>query len=212
MRWEKKVSLIKKAVNSSKPGLKSQLIMVTKPRPGHKTYAEMKNKCRKAGVLVLFFPRKNKLYLVLTRRTDKVQYHPNQISFPGGQCEPTENPLEAGLRETQEELGIAPKKINILGKLTPLYIPPSNYCIHPAVGLMSKRPTYKPRVKEVAEVIEVPLVHMLDNKNIIKETWKLKSRKVKVPFYQYKNHKIWGATAMVLAELLDIIRPVLKNS
>ncbi|MFO7981520.1 MAG: hypothetical protein R6V00_11925, partial [Candidatus Aminicenantes bacterium] len=74
MNWKKKASLIKKAVNSPKPGLKSQLIMVTDPRPGHKTYAEMKNKCKKAGVLVLFFPKKNELHLILTRRTEMVQY------------------------------------------------------------------------------------------------------------------------------------------
>ncbi len=207
MNWKKKASLIKKAVNSPKPGLKSQLIMVTDPRPGHKTYAEMKNKCKKAGVLVLFFPKKNELHLILTRRTEMVQYHPNQISFPGGQCELNENPLEAGLRETQEELGIPPEKIKILGELTPLYIPPSNYCIYPAVGILGKPPAYNLRVKEVAEVIEIPLVHLLDNKNIRKETWKLKNSEVKAPFHLYEKHKIWGATAMVLAELLDIIRP-----
>jgi len=212
MRWENKASLIKEALSLPKPGLKSQLIMVTDPRPGHKTYSEMKNKCKKAGVLILFYPKQNELFLILTRRTELVQYHPNQISFPGGQCEPNEDPFEAGLRETQEELGIPPDKIKIIGQLTPLYIPPSNYCIYPAVGILDKLPTYKPRQKEVAEVIEVPLVHMLDSRNTIREIWKLKNRKVKVPFYLYKNHKIWGATAMVLAELLDVIRSLKINS
>jgi 8-oxo-dGTP pyrophosphatase MutT (NUDIX family) len=172
----------------------------------------MKNKCKKAGVLILFYPKQNELILILTRRTKLVQYHPNQISFPGGQCEPNEDPLGAGLRETQEELGIPPDKIKIIGQLTPFYIPPSNYCIYPAVGILDKLPTYKPREKEVAEVIEVPLVHMLDSRNTIREIWKLNNRKVKVPFYLYKNHKIWGATAMVLAELLDVIRSLDINS
>ena len=207
MRWEKKASLIKKAIHSLKPGLKSQLIMMIEPRPGHKTYEEMKNKCKKAGVMVLFFPRKNKLYLILTRRTKMVQYHPNQISFPGGQCEPNESPLEAGLRETYEELGISPEKIKILGELTPLYIPSSNYCIYPSVGVMDKAPIYNLRVKEVSEVMEIPLTYLLDRKNITKETWNIKNRQINVPFYLYEKHKIWGATAMVLAELLDIIRP-----
>jgi hypothetical protein len=80
------------------------------------------------------------------------------------------------------------------------------------VGILDKLPTYKPREKEVAEVIEVPLVHMLDSRNTIREIWKLNNRKVKVPFYLYKNHKIWGATAMVLAELLDVIRSLDINS
>jgi 8-oxo-dGTP pyrophosphatase MutT (NUDIX family) len=208
MKWETKVILIKKAVNSAKPGLQSQLTMITDPRPGHKTYAEMKNKGKKAGVLVLCFPQKNTPYLILTRRTDKVQYHPNQISFPGGQCEPEESPLDAALRETHEELGIAPEKIRILGELTPLYIPPSDYCVYPAVGFMDLPPVYNPRSNEVAEVIEAPLTHLLDEKNLFKETWPLHGRSVTVPFYFYKNHKIWGATAMILAEFFDIIRPV----
>jgi len=211
MEWEKKVTLIKKAVNSPKPGLKSQLSMVTEPRPGHKTYTEMKNKCKKAGVMVLFFSWKNKLYLILTRRTDMVQYHPNQISFPGGQCEPKESPVKASLRETYEELGISENEIKILGELTPLYIPPSQYCIYPVVGIINERPAYKPRAKEVAEIIEIPLTHILDDKNLFRETWNLNNRKVRVPFYLYKKHKIWGATAMVLAEFLDVIRPVLKK-
>jgi len=207
MEWKTRVTLIKEAVNSAKPGLKSQLTMITDPRPGHKTYSEMKEKCKKAGVLILCFLRKNTPYLILTRRTDKVQFHPNQISFPGGQCEPDENPLDAALRETHEELGIDPEKIRILGELTPLYIPPSDYCVYPAVGIMVQPSAYNPRSKEVAEVIETPLTHLLDNKNLLKEIWPLHGRSVTVPFYFYKNHKIWGATAMILAEFLDIIRP-----
>ncbi|HHF51690.1 MAG TPA: CoA pyrophosphatase [Candidatus Aminicenantes bacterium] len=211
MEWKTKASLIKRAVNSTRPGLQSQLTMVTDPRPGHKTYAEMKNNCKKAGVLVLCFPQKSAFCLVLTRRTDEVKYHPNQISLPGGQCEPEESPLDAALRETHEELGIAPKKIRVLGQLTPLYIPPSNYCVYPAVAIMDHPPAYNPRSKEVAEVIEVPLTHLLDDKNILKEIWPLHGRNVSVPFYLYEKHKIWGATAMILAEFLDIIRPILKN-
>jgi len=211
MEWKTKASLIKRAVNSTRPGLQSQLTMVTDPRPGHKTYAEMKNNCKKAGVLVLCFPQKSAFCLVLTRRTDEVKYHPNQISLPGGQCEPEESPLDAALRETHEELGIAPKKIRVLGQLTPLYIPPSNYCVYPAVAIMDHPPAYNPRSKEVAEVIEVPLTHLLDDKNILKEIWPLHGRNVSVPFYLYEKHKIWGATAMILAEFLDIIRPILRN-
>jgi len=77
---------------------------------------------------------------------------------------------------------------------------------------MDKAPIYNLRVKEVSEVMEIPLTYLLDRKNITKETWNIKNRQINVPFYLYEKHKIWGATAMVLAELLDIIRPVLKNS
>ncbi len=211
MDWGKKVSQIKKAVSSPKPGFKSQLTMVIDPRPGHKTYLEIKDRCKKAGVLILVFPWKEQSYLILTRRTELVQYHPNQISFPGGQCEPEENPSTTALRETHEELGIDPAKIKTVGQLTPLYIPPSDYCIYPSVGISDQRPEYFPRIKEVAEVIEIPILHLLEDKNLRKEIWELNGKKVRVPFYEFEDHKIWGATAMVLAEFLDIIRPVFKK-
>ncbi|MBD3415154.1 MAG: NUDIX domain-containing protein [Candidatus Aminicenantes bacterium] len=211
MNWENKASLIKKAVNSTRPGLRSQLTMAPEPRPGHKVYSEVKGQCKKAGIMILFFPKKNQLHLILTLRTALVQYHPNQISFPGGQCDPKENPLDAALRETEEELGIESTGIKILGQLTPLYIPPSDYCVYPVVGFMNQQPEYVPRTKEVAEVIEIPVSHLMDDRNSIIETWELNEREVKVPFYLFDHQKIWGATAMVLAELLDIIRPVLKN-
>jgi len=189
----------------AKPGLSAQMKMIPVPRSGHKLWDEALDSCIPAGVLILFYPRENRLHLVLTRRTERMDHHQAQISYPGGRCEPGESLEQTALRETEEELGVSPEDVHILGELTPLYIPPSNYCIYPFVGITDSRPEFVPSEKEVAEVIEVPLDHLLDTRNIKEEIWVIRGESIRVPFYSYSGHKIWGATAMVLAELLEMI-------
>lgn len=209
---EKALQFLEKALKGSKPGLKAQLTMMTSPRPGHKAIHEVEDSCIKAGVLVLLYPWKNCTHLVLTRRTARMAFHQAQISFPGGRREQREGFKEAALREAQEELNIPPESIRILGELTPLYIPPSNYCIYPVVAVAHKRPDFRPSRHEVAEVIEVPLGHLLDPQNTRREMWTIKGTEFNVPFYSFEEHKIWGATAMVLAELVELLKLEIKDS
>jgi 8-oxo-dGTP pyrophosphatase MutT (NUDIX family) len=192
----------------SRPGIEAQLQMCPNPRPGHKLYFEVEDSYLKAGVLVLLYPIKNALHIVLTRRTDRVDFHKGQISFPGGQLEPGEKLEQAALREAQEELEVDPASIRILGMLTPLYIPPSNYCIFPAVAYAGTQPEFRPSASEVAEILEIPLGHLLKSQNVKRETWDIRGADVDVPFYVFGRHKIWGATAMVLAEFLAILKEI----
>jgi len=201
------ISRLKKKFKGPKPGLAAQLKMVPEPRPGHVIYSEVEDNCIKAGVLLLLFLRHSRIYLLFTRRTDKVLHHRDQISFPGGRLEPGESLRNCALRETQEELGVAADGILILGDLTPLYIPPSNYCIYPTVAATETEISFSPHPQEVAEVIEVPLAHLQNNNNILREEWKIRGNNVLVPFYNYQGNKIWGATAMVLAEFLELSPP-----
>ncbi len=199
---------LEKELTGSKPGLKAQLGMCPNPRPGHQAYFEVEDTCLKAGVLVLLYPKEGMLHLVLTRRTDRVDFHKGQISFPGGKKETGEELEQAAIREAQEELGIDPDSVRVLGMLTPLYIPPSNYCIYPVVALAENRPDFQPSSVEVAEVLEIPLDHLLSPHNIQREMWIIRDAEVEVPFYSYGKHKIWGATAMVLAELLEMAKEI----
>jgi 8-oxo-dGTP pyrophosphatase MutT (NUDIX family) len=202
------IESLRTRLQGRKPGLKAQLKMVTSPRPSDKTYLDVGDSCLKAGVLVLLYPRQEKLHLVLTRRTATVAHHQAQISFPGGRMDRGESAVDAAVREAREELQIVPDSIRMLGELTPLYVPPSNYCIYPVVAAAEKRPEFRPSPIEVAEVIEVPVDHLLDPRNIRRETWPLRGMDVRVPFYFFKGHKIWGATAMILAELAELISSV----
>lgn len=197
---------LEERLSGPKPGLIAQLGMTPNPRPGHQVYYEVEDTSLKASVLVLFYPREGKLHLVFTRRTDNVDFHKGQISFPGGRLEAGEGLEQAALREAQEELEVDSSSMRILGMLTPLYIPPSNYCIYPVVALTESRPDFRPSQIEVAEVLEIPLDHLLSPQNIRREMWAIRGVDVEVPFYAFGEHKIWGATAMVLAELLEMIK------
>ena len=104
-----------------------------------------------------------------------------------------------------KELNINQMEIKLAGRLTPLFIEVSNYCLYPVIATASSRPDFKPNPQEVAEIIELPLSHLLDPKNK-KEEWQwLRGQSVLIPFYEFNGYQIWGATAMVLSELIDIL-------
>jgi 8-oxo-dGTP pyrophosphatase MutT (NUDIX family) len=193
-------------LTKDKPGLRAQLKMVPHPRPGQAVYTDVEETSIKAGVMILLYRRQGAWHLVLIRRPSTALHHKDQISFPGGQIEPGEDFVQAALRETREEIGVPPERLRILGELTPLYIPPSNFCVYPVVAAVDGPLSFTPRAEEVVEVIEVPLDHLLKPETVHEETWTIRGETVKVPFYAFENHKIWGATAMVLAEFLDVVR------
>ncbi len=196
---------LEKRLRGAKPGLKAQLKMAPRPRPGHRRYDEVEASCTRAGVLALLYPWENALYLVLTRRTERLRHHQAQISFPGGRQESGEDFVQTALRETGEELGICPEALQVLGSLTPLYIPPSDTCIYPVVATQDQRPSFMLSPREVEEAIEVPVRHLRDPQNVHEEIWTIRGKPVRVPFYLFSGNKIWGATAMVLAELLELL-------
>lgn len=206
------IEQVRRALHGPLPGLSAQMRMSPQPRPGAERIQDPDLTCRHAGVLVLLYlcPQPcaagdKALCLVLTRRSERVSNHQGQISFPGGSMEPEETAVTAALREAWEELRIPPAALEVLGELSPLYIPHSGFCIHPVIAYARKRPTFLPCAEEVAEVIEVPLVHLLDPRTRQEETWLIRGEPVRVPFYAVGPHKVWGATAMVLAELLALL-------
>ncbi len=165
---------------------------------------------RLGGVLILFYCYQDELYLVLTRRREDLNNHAGQISFPGGKHEMDESLQETAVREAHEEIGINPTALTILGKLTPLYILPSDFEVHPTVAWYAngQRPTFHPSDDEVAEILEVPLRHLLQPENRAEEIWNLHDTDLSVPFFNVDGHKVWGATAMMLSELVERLRSV----
>ena len=166
---------------------------------------------RLGGVLLLLYCLRNELHLVLTRRREDLPSHAGQISFPGGRKEPSETLLETALRETHEEVGISPEKLTVLGELTPLYIFPSDYEVHPYVAWYSngERPGFIPSQDEVAEIIEAPMRHLLEPELRTEEMWTIRGYELLVPFFAVEEHKVWGATAMMLSEIKDILKVVM---
>ncbi len=196
-------------LKAEKPGLSAQLQLSPKPSTSTLTFQDVWPSCLKAAVLLLLYLKHQEPYLVFIRRSSLGNHHQNQISFPGGQINEVESVEEAAIRETQEEIGLNVADIFVAGQLTPLYVQTSNYCIFPVVAIIREKPAFIPSSVEVAEVIEVPLAHLMEEQNLKKEFWTLRGHQVLVPYYQYKEHKIWGATAMILAEFLEILTRII---
>lgn len=199
------LSRIEKRLWAPLPGIPAQIAMAPEPRTGHKAYFEVEDTSRKAGVLILLYVKDGRLSLLLTRRTERVLHHRGQISLPGGEQHPGESIEATALRETAEELGPDLGAVRVLGRLTPLYIPPSNYCIYPTVAFVPGPLSFRLQPEEVDELIEVPIDRLADPAAVRREIRHYGGRDVDVPFYAFEGHKIWGATAMVLAEFLALL-------
>ncbi|MCO5191387.1 MAG: CoA pyrophosphatase [Anaerolineae bacterium] len=182
-------------------GRQAQLKMAPLPRAIRRP-DERSGSPRVGAVLVLLYPYHETTHLALTRRPDNLKDHSGQVSFPGGKVEPNESPTTAALRETWEELGIPPSQVEVLGELTPLYIPPTDFEVHPFVGWIPHRPNFTPNTAEVAELLEVSVDHLLQPTTRHKEPWHFGTYTMDVPFYDVQGHKVWGATAMMLSEFL----------
>lgn len=205
------------------PTIEQIQLALTHPRPGMAAWVRMMPRPRniipppdanprEAGVLILLYPWDETTYLVLTRRSEGLATHKGQISLPGGGLKSGETPYQAALREAHEELGVPLDAMTVLGELTPLYIPPSNYIIHPVVACAAQRPVFTPDPREVADVLEVPLSALLASDVIIEETWELRGEQVQVPFYRIGGAKVWGATAMVLSEFTTLLETALNET
>jgi 8-oxo-dGTP pyrophosphatase MutT (NUDIX family) len=191
---------LRRALGAPRPGRRALLRMATRPRPSGGRPASQ-HQPRQGGVLLLVYPSNGSLHLALTRRTEQVANHKGQISLPGGARERSDRSLvDTALRETSEELGIDRDAPQILGSLTAFYIPPSDFRIQPYVAYLPDRPSFHIAPSEVAELLEMPLPHLLDPGAREEGIWELRGRPVVVPFYRLGDHKIWGATAMILSE------------
>lgn len=170
---------------------------------------------REAGVMALLISEVDGLHVVLTRRQSHLRGHSGQISFPGGRRDPEDDSFTAtALRETQEEIGIMSDDIQILGQLTAVYIPPSNYNVYPSVGYLktsqSTTPFFRPNPDEVAEVFTLSLNDLIDEHLKQYEYRDFQGVRVKIPYYLVHEHKVWGATAVMLSELEHRLRLVLS--
>lgn len=167
---------------------------------------EKLGKMKTAAVLIGLFEKENEWYFPLIKRPMHEKNHPGQIALPGGAKEKGEDLQETARREAFEEVGILPEKVKIIGKLTPLPVPVSNYLIHPFVGILKEEPDWKINSNEVEELIILKMKTLIDADNGYYEEWNLRGNQVKVPIFKVMGKTIWGATATVLSELLDLIK------
>ena len=187
------------------PGSEAQVRMAPRPRGEPEWYDKTRADARRGGVLALFYPHQGQICVPLILRPTYSGVHSGQVGFPGGGYDETDGDLTTtALREAYEEVGVRPSQVTVLGLLTPLYVYASNYLVHPTVGWCDERPEFHTDPYEVALLIEVPLRTLLDPANRRVETWTLRGRQVEVPYFAIAGQTVWGATAMMLSELLAL--------
>jgi len=158
-----------------------------------------------AAVVALFYPAGGQWHLPLILRPASMTYHPGQISLPGGRAEPGEAAEACALRELHEELSVAPNEVTILGSLPPVFVYASNFLVHPLAAVAPQRPAFRPDSREVAELLELPLPHLMDERNRGTCTIVRAGLSFQAPYIEFQNRRIWGATALILGQLLDVI-------
>ncbi|HMP30624.1 MAG TPA: CoA pyrophosphatase, partial [Saprospiraceae bacterium] len=134
--------------------------------------------------------------------------HSAQISFPGGKLEDSDySHSDCALRETHEEVGIDPSSVGIIGELSSIFVVASNFMVYPFVGFTSSEPNFEPDTDEVEYIIEVPLEQLLENKYIKRKSITVSNGTLidNVPYFNFSGEVVWGATAMILSELKDIL-------
>lgn len=206
------ISFLKGRLGQNLPGRDAQLQMAPKPvNGGEVRQMDAPKHAHRSSVLLLLFPNEEgKTELALTLRSDDIN-HGGQISFPGGRAEEGETAHKTALREAHEEIGIDPNSVTVIGRLSELYVNHSNNLVLPVVGFTKQRPDFKPNPTEVEEVFAVELDSLLQKKNLTAENWNLRTHTYRVPYWDLHHVPLWGATAMMLNELLSLYREFLET-
>lgn len=207
MDYTEQIEWLRKRLQEPLPGLEAQAKMSSRSRP---VYPEIPEDARPSAVLGLLYPVDNRLHLLLIKRVADGKAHSGQISFPGGKKEPTDATLVVtALREAQEEVGVMSDEVDVLGPLSTLYIPVSNFQVHPFMGFAKSRPVFTLSMREVDHVLEIPLDELIhpDTKTVTDieiPSFSMVLRKVNA-YQTATSGIIWGATAMIIAELETIL-------
>ena len=207
LRIDRFVSRLKNEILKGLPGTEIQWMMASSDRM-IKNFPRIPGKnVRVAAVLILLYPDKGSIHTVFMQRPDYNGVHGGQISFPGGKKEPEdEDVVQTALREAHEETGVDNTKIKIIETLTPLFIPVSNMLVTPVVGWIDEKPVFNHQPEEVVFLIDADIKILLDPAIVRTKPLEIRGETFEVKYFDYEGNMIWGATAMILQELLIILR------
>lgn len=170
-----------------------------------------KKQPKEAAVLMLLYPKDSQTHMVLIERNAYPGVHSKQIAFPGGKIEPEDRSAQhAALRETYEEIGIAPHQVAVIRPFSRVFIPPSNFFVYPFLGYSKEELVFNPDPTEVAAVIEFSIRDFLDPNTAVMQSMDTSySKAIEVPSFKVDDHYVWGATAMMLSELKETFKKIL---
>lgn len=204
------ISELARCLRQELPGMSAHLGMAPPHRKTELQDLALRKDATRSSVLILFYTRDNQPYVVFIKRPEYNGVHSGQIAFPGGRWEKTDKSLyHTALRESNEEIGLQTHAVEYLGKLSDLYVPPSNYLISPFVGFYKGNPNFVPDPKEVARILEIPFNFFLQPNAIQDTTIVLSSDfRLDCPAFVFEQETIWGATAMILHELIVLWKTI----
>ncbi len=197
-------TLLETRLRGPLPGVDAQTALAPRPRVGWDPGC-VPDDARPGAVLVLVYPRDERPHVVLTLRDPRLPKHAGQVSLPGGAAEPGEGLTAAALRETREEIGVDPERVRLLGSLSRLHVPVSGFALHPFVGVCRETPRLVPEPGEVARILEVGVDELMDPRTVSVEERARGDQVYQVPILHVAGEKVWGATAMILAEFLVLL-------
>lgn len=193
------------------PGFMAHQIMAPYQRKSAQQVKDEHKKVKEAATMMLIYPKNGKWYFALMLRPDYDGVHGGQVSFPGGKMELNESPEQAALRELEEEIGVDSSRVKVLGKLTDVYIPPSNILVYPYIGYIDFEPVFYPDPQEVESILEVPLDDVF-NEELVKQK-KIEVGKyteqpifIEVPYFEFCYETVWGATALMISEFKEMLK------
>jgi len=197
------VDQLKASLADTLPGRDVQFRMAPSARPPEPPYEMIP-----AAVLIALYEKEGNWHFPLIHRVEDGYPHGGQISLPGGRLEAKERSIDAALREAEEEIGIDPTNLQVLGKLTPLPIPVSGYTATPVIAFLNESPSYRLQPSEVQAILIADLQELADPENEHVESRSFFGKPSTIPFFWLGGHKVWGATAMMLSELREILQRI----
>lgn len=209
MRTDYFLQQIQRSLNDSLPGIEAHKLLIPGKRPLTRDEVPQLKEYRQSAVAVICFPIENTMHSILIQRPDYDGNHGGQISFPGGKRESTDSSLEyTARRETREEIGWKLSEKNYLGKLTELFIPVSKFCVQPYLYFCEDIQPFHPDIREVKEIIRFPLEELKRETAIKNKSIRMSSGIMlkDVPYFDINQRVVWGATAIILSELREMIK------
>ncbi len=207
MDFKSVLNLLENGMKHPLPGKEAQLFMSPNPVDMRRFDPKLPDNHRKGAVLILLYPSENKAFFPLIKRPEYSGVHSGQIAFPGGKMEEEDDDeIETALREAWEEVGILPEQVKLIGRMSDLFIPTSNFLVTPVLGYSEVMPDFVPEEKEVARIIQTAFSTLFEptfrKKKILEFS---NSFRLDTPYFEVDQEMVWGATAMILSELLQIL-------
>lgn len=202
------IQQMKQSLTQPLPGISAQIKMAPPTRTVLLSKSHDRKDAKPSAVLILFYPDYQEIKFILIERATYNGVHSGQIAFPGGQYEMQDANLKAtALREANEETNISPQQVEIIGELTRIYIPPSHFDVSPFVGFVKEKPQFKVDNTETKAILEINIKDFINPSCQTKKTIRHRTGiDINVPCFYLNDNIVWGATAMVLSELLMIIK------